>query len=152
MLTKIKIRNFKKLDAEIELEDVVVFVGPNNSGKTSALQAISLWELGMRRWAQKIEKSKATKRVAAIINRRDILMTPISQTRLLWKDTVIRHATRNTLIEIEVEGFSSNLNWHVGFEFDYANPDSVYCRMSQDSDQALKSVFLRAALKERIGY
>ena len=47
MLTKLIIRNFKRFtSAEIELGNPVVFVGPNNSGKTTALQAITLWDVG----------------------------------------------------------------------------------------------------------
>ena len=43
MLTKLRIRNFKRFnEVEIELGSPVVFVGPNNSGKTSALQALAL--------------------------------------------------------------------------------------------------------------
>ncbi len=35
MLTKIKIRNFKRFgDVEVDLGNPVVFIGPNNSGKT----------------------------------------------------------------------------------------------------------------------
>ncbi len=52
MFTKLTIKNFKKLEYA-EFERSVVFVGPNNSGKTSALQALSLWELGLRKWADK---------------------------------------------------------------------------------------------------
>ena len=37
---------------EIELADRVVFVGPNNSGKTSALQALALWDIGAKRWVE----------------------------------------------------------------------------------------------------
>ena len=52
MLTKLIVRDFKGLtDVEIDLDNPVVFVGPNDSGKTSALQAITLWELGLRRCA-----------------------------------------------------------------------------------------------------
>ena len=41
MLTKIIIRNFKKFNnVEIELSDSVVFVGPNNSGKSQILRDI----------------------------------------------------------------------------------------------------------------
>jgi len=37
MLTHLRIRNFKKFhDVEIELGQRVVFIGPNNSGKTTA--------------------------------------------------------------------------------------------------------------------
>ncbi|MFZ2616532.1 MAG: AAA family ATPase, partial [Anaerolineae bacterium] len=41
MLTNIHIRNFKKLDdVSFELGKSVVLIGPNNSGKTTALQAL----------------------------------------------------------------------------------------------------------------
>jgi predicted ATP-dependent endonuclease of OLD family len=50
MLTKIKIRNFKRFGSvEIDLGNPVVFIGPNNSGKTSALQALALWQVGLSR-------------------------------------------------------------------------------------------------------
>jgi predicted ATP-dependent endonuclease of OLD family len=49
MLTKLIIRNFKRIDElSFELGRSVVFIGPNNSGKTSALQAIALWETGLK--------------------------------------------------------------------------------------------------------
>ena len=40
MLTKLTIRNFKQFQdtKEIELGNSVVFIGPNNSGKTTAVQ------------------------------------------------------------------------------------------------------------------
>ena len=51
MLTKLTMRNFKKFDeAEVELGKSVVLIGPNNSGKTSALQALALWDIGHRQW------------------------------------------------------------------------------------------------------
>ena len=54
MLTKLTIRNFKRFDeVEIELGNPVVFVGPNNSGKTSAMQALALWDAGLKRWNEK---------------------------------------------------------------------------------------------------
>ena len=54
MLTHIRIRNFKKLeDVSFELGKSVVMIGPNNSGKTTALQALALWDIGVRRWNEK---------------------------------------------------------------------------------------------------
>lgn len=45
MLTKLTIRNFKRFgEVEVELGSPVVFIGPNDSGKTTALQALALWE------------------------------------------------------------------------------------------------------------
>jgi AAA15 family ATPase/GTPase len=54
MLTKIKIRNFKRFgNVEVDLGNPVVFIGPNNSGKTSALQALALWQVGLSRWNER---------------------------------------------------------------------------------------------------
>ena len=54
MLTSLRVKNFKRLDdVEIELGKTVVFVGTNNSGKTTALQALALWEAGLRKWVKK---------------------------------------------------------------------------------------------------
>jgi len=54
MLTRLRVRNFKNLrDVDIELGQTVVFIGPNNSGKTSALQALTLWNAGLRAWSAK---------------------------------------------------------------------------------------------------
>jgi predicted ATP-dependent endonuclease of OLD family len=50
MLTRLRVRNFKRFtEADIELGQAVVLIGPNNSGKTTALQALALWEIGVRR-------------------------------------------------------------------------------------------------------
>ncbi|MBF0488765.1 MAG: AAA family ATPase [Nitrospirae bacterium] len=43
VITGLEIQSFKNLDGiEVELGESVVFVGPNNRGKTTALQAIAL--------------------------------------------------------------------------------------------------------------
>ena len=50
MLTKLTVRNFKRFgELEIELGNPVAFIGPNNSGKTSAMQALALWDIGLKR-------------------------------------------------------------------------------------------------------
>ena len=54
MLTKLTVRNFKRFgELEIELGNPVAFIGPNNSGKTSAMQALALWDIGLKRWKRK---------------------------------------------------------------------------------------------------
>jgi predicted ATPase len=56
MLTRLRIKNFKRFgDADVELGQSVVFIGPNNSGKTTALQALALWDLGLRKWNERRE-------------------------------------------------------------------------------------------------
>lgn len=138
MLTKLVVRNFKRFDAvEIELGHPVVFVGPNNSGKTSALQALALWEIGLKRWNEKRAGQKAPeKRPGVAINRRDLIAVPVPNAKLLWRDLHVRDVgiaegkqkTRNIRIEITVEGVTEGKGWRCGFEFDFANEESFYCR------------------------
>lgn len=138
MLTKLIIRNFKRFrEVEIELGNPVVFIGPNNSGKTAALQALALWELGVRRWTEKRKGQKTPeKRPGVTINRRDLITVPVPNARLLWRDRHVRDIrhesdkqwTKNILIELSVEGEGPSGKWCCAFEFDYANEESFYCR------------------------
>lgn len=138
MLTKLAIRNFKLFeDVEIDLGQRVVFVGPNNSGKTSALQALALWAFGVKRWLEKRGGGPVPKkRPGVTINRRDLMAVPVPAANLLWRGMRVREGTRvgdktrtqNVLIEIQVEGVEDGETWRCGFEFDYANEESFYCR------------------------
>ncbi|MFH1609061.1 MAG: AAA family ATPase [Candidatus Bipolaricaulota bacterium] len=138
MLTRAVIRNFKLFDkVELELGERVVFVGPNNSGKTSALQALALWQAGVRRWVEKRGRGNVPRERAGVtINRRDLVALPTPSANLLWRDLHVREGyreagkpkTRNVLIEIEVEGVNLGKTWKTSLEFDYANEESFYCR------------------------
>lgn len=138
MLTKLTIRNFKLFEeVEIELAERVVFVGPNNAGKTSALQALALWDLGTKRWLEKRGGGPVPqKRPGVTINRRDLIAVPVPAANLLWRDLRVRQSqrtegkirTQNVLIEIYVEGVDQGKTWAFGMEFDYANEESFYCR------------------------
>lgn len=138
MLTKITIRNFKRFtDVEVELGNPVVLIGPNNSGKTTALQALALWDIGVRRWLERRSGKKAPeKRPGVTINRRDLISIPVPDANLLWRDLHVRDVrrvadrqeTKNVRIEVVVEGVTSGKAWRCGLEFDYANQESLYCR------------------------
>lgn len=144
MLTSLKIRNFKRFsETEVELGNPVVFIGPNNSGKTTALQALALWELGVKRWlAKRGAGPTPPQRPGVTLNRRDLLTVPVPSSKLLWRDLHVRksHAvgertkTRNVLIDILVEGVDGNRAWACGMEFDYANEESFYCRPLRDPE------------------
>lgn len=138
MLTQIKIRNFKRFgEVEIELGNPVVFIGPNNSGKTTALQALALWDAGLRRWNER-RKGRTTpeKRSGVTLNRRDLVSVPVPSANLLWRDLHVRDVTRvnnkqrteNVRVDIIVEGVTGDRSWVCGLEFDYANEESFYCR------------------------
>lgn len=138
MLTHISIHNFKRFGKiEIELGNPVVFVGPNNSGKTSALQALALWDIGLKRWNEKRSGKKTPeKRPGVTINRNDLVSIPVPVANLLWRQLHVRNVrqdggsqrTDNVRIDIVVKGVTNGNSWRCGLEFDYANDESFYCR------------------------
>jgi len=138
MLTKLIIKNFKKFDeVEIDLWNPVVFIGPNNSGKTAALQALALWDVGLRIWrVKKAGKKAGKKRSGVAISRKDLVSIPVPETNLLWRELHVRETkivegkqeTKNVKITIIVEGITEGKAWEYGLEFDYANDETIYCR------------------------
>jgi len=147
MLNKIIVRNFKRFEnVEIELADPVVFIGPNNSGKSSLLQALALWDIGLKRWNEKRKDTKTPeKRTGVTINRRDLVNIPVTKANLLWCNLRVRKTqkidgkqeTQNIRIDVIVEGITNDHEWKCGLEFDYANEESLYCRplrLSEDKN------------------
>jgi len=147
VLTKLVVRNFKRFnDVSIDLGNPVVFIGPNNSGKSTALQALALWDIGLRRWNEaRGGREASSKRPGVAINRRDLISVPTPDANLLWRDLHVRDvvrsegkpSTKNIRVDIVVEGVTQDKLWSCGFEFDYANQESFYCRplrLSEDRD------------------
>ncbi len=115
----------------------MVFIGQNNSGKTTALQALALWDVGLRRWNEEYKgRTVPAKRPGVTINRRDLVAIPVPSANLLWRNLHVRDIkksngkpeTQNVRIEIVVEGIKDSKAWSCGLEFDYANDESFYCR------------------------
>ena len=164
MLTRLTVRNFKRFkEVDIELDSPVVFVGPNNSGKTSAMQALALWDLGVRRWNEKYPRSETLNKGRGVaLNRRDLLTTPVPSTRLLWHNGKthyrspggITHDTERAYIETTVEGITLDKKWKCGFEFDYENSESFYSRplQTRPSDAVEQVPIPTEARSVRIAY
>jgi hypothetical protein len=164
MLTKFSVRNFKRFDhIDIELGSPVVFIGPNNSGKTTALQALALWDLGLKRWQEKRGASDMPKkRPGVTISRRDFIAAPIPNANLLWRDLHVRDVqkangkqeTSNIRIDICVDGITAGIPWKCGFEFDYANEESFYCRPLRvdDSKDPQRVAVPEASLATKIAF
>ena len=143
MITRFEISNFKRLEtAELQLGNAAVFIGPNNSGKTTALQALALWDIGWRRWAEKRDNSTASERKGVTINRRDLYSIPVPSARLLWNNLHTRDTARiegkqstdNVYITLTAEGVHEDKPWSCALEFYYANEESFYCRLKDGPD------------------
>ncbi|MCX8057019.1 MAG: ATP-binding protein [Ignavibacteria bacterium] len=157
MLKKLSVENFKKLNFEIELDEVVAFVGPNNSGKSSALQAIALWYLALQKWIEKREtkQSKAKQRTGVAINRKDLINLPVPSTKLLWKNLQVQkkkddgNGQDKVFIKIKCEGELFNKTWSLGFEFYYANEESLYARLIETDSEKIELDLLK---NYRVGF
>jgi energy-coupling factor transporter ATP-binding protein EcfA2 len=161
MLSHLTVRNFKLFqETDIELGARVVFIGPNNSGKSSALQALTLWEIGVKKWVEKNGSGPVSgKRPRVAINRRDLVGVPVQNASHLWRNLRVRlgrqengnGGTPNVLIEIILEGEEPQSRWQCGMRFDYANEESLYCRPLHSQSKSVLSV-PKEASRVRVAY
>lgn len=164
MLTGLTVRNFKRFEqVHVELGSPVVFIGPNNSGKTTAMQALMLWRDGLALWQAKYESQPAPERRHGVtVNRRDLVSIPVPTARALWHRQRVRglvgqHGARrtgNVRIDVVVSGVSEGASWRCGLEFEYANQESIYCRpLRVDSANPTNRMAVPAAVsKIRIAF
>lgn len=164
MITRLTINNFKKLEnVSFELGNAVVLIGPNNSGKSTILQALTLWDIGMKKWAEKLRLSKQSKkkRSGVAINRKDLIFLTVPDSKLIWNNLRVRevnrtddkHKTENIKIIISAEGVYKERNWVSSLEFDFSNSESIYCRpfnyyTSHEPDIMISEI----AFNERVAY
>lgn len=160
MLTSVKVKNFKNLeDVEIELGKSVVLIGPNNAGKTNALQALTLWDIGLKQWiAKRSDKTSPEKRPGVPISRSELITIPIPEMKLLWREQRTQSGSGESFqkirIEITVDGVTEGKTWSCGLEFDYANEEFLYCRpLRLSEDKSPKRMPIPAeASKMRVAF
>jgi predicted ATPase len=127
LLHYVEIENFKRYGEvqRLELDHPSVLIGPNNCGKTSALQAIALWSIGLKTWVAESENSKAEKRTGKALNRLSMLSVPVPKTRHLWNN--LKTTKRDLRITVGVE-FKGQII-PVTMEFTHHSSDElVYCK------------------------
>lgn len=145
MINKIRIVNFKRFEQqEFEFEGNVVLAGPNNSGKSTLLQAIAVWHLALREWHQERRGSKATVRTGVQLPRSKLTAIPLREMKLLWNDTATgkrKHelSGKEKLgtprpLEIWVEGTLNEKEFSIGISFTYRFPDLVLIKPTDDTN------------------
>lgn len=134
MIRQVTVRNFKCFrEQKFDLAGSVVLAGPNNAGKSTLLQAIVAWRLGLDRWLAQRRGGGAAKRSGVAVTRADFTAVPLRETNLLWEGRKVTGpkgmADARRLIEIIAEGRdAAGRPWRCGVEFQYDNPELLYVR------------------------
>jgi Fe-S cluster assembly ATPase SufC len=129
----VEIENFKtfKQKIHIDIEHPSVLIGPNNSGKTSVIQAISLWSRGIKAFYEKRRapgKENSHGRIATPINRLNILEVPVAETRFLWNGTHVQGAKNRIEISINIGIGHNGRIKDCRMVFTYRDLEIIYCR------------------------
>lgn len=130
LLHYLEVQNFKRFGnrQHIRLDHPSVLVGPNNCGKTSAIQALALWSQAVRTWFDTRKESKARERTATALNRLGIVAVPVRRTRYFWHDARVRSGNRDIPLVITVGVAFEGRVEPVTMQFRNQGDELVYCR------------------------
>lgn len=139
MIQEIRISHFKRFEADEVIDvagDVVLLAGPNNSGKSTVLQALAAWNLGLQRWIAERGERQSQKRISLTVD--EFTAAPVREMNLLWRNRRTADARRTAAgkqttkarpIVIAVAGADvDNTPWSLAIELLYANQKLVYAR------------------------
>jgi Fe-S cluster assembly ATPase SufC len=127
----VEIENFKSFGKKIHIDIAhpAVLIGPNNSGKTSVIQAISLWSRGIKSWYDKKGDKESTERNSAGLNRLNLLEVPVAEASFLWTDTHVRRGSNtNILISVTMGIEHEGRVKRCGVLFTYRDAEVLYCK------------------------
>ena len=126
----IEIENFKRFGDKqrIELDHPAVLIGPNNCGKTSAIQALALWSQALQTWYDLRKDSSAKERTAAPLNRLSIVAVPVQRIRFFWHNTVVRAKREDIWVTITVGVEFEGKIHPIPMRFSNRGDEVVYCK------------------------
>ncbi len=148
MITKATTHYFKKFKHEtFDLSEHLVLAGPNNSGKTTLLQAIVVWQLALKRWEERRGSksgSSARERTGVPITRKDFTAIPLREMNLLWSDTQTalkqdeleanqKKQGSPRVMSISLDGKNGETPWSLCFEFRYSSSEQLYVKPSSET-------------------
>ncbi len=129
LLHFLEIENFKRFGnrQRIELDHPSVLIGPNNCGKTSAIQALALWSQAVRTWYDIRRDSAAKERTATGLNRLNIVAVPVQRTRFFWHNAVVRTGNSDISLVITVGVEYEGTVVRLPMRFRNRGDELVYC-------------------------
>ena len=130
LLHYLEIENFKRFGDKqrIELDHPAVLIGPNNCGKTSAIQALALWSQAVKTWYDVRKDSSAKERTATALNRLNIVAVPVRRTRFFWHNTNVRAGTKDIALTITVGIEFKGQVVALPMRFTNKGDELVYCK------------------------
>lgn len=154
LLHYLEIENFKRFGTRqrIELDHPAVLIGPNNCGKTSAIQALSLWSQAVRTWYDVRKESSAKERTATSLNRLNIVAVPVTRTRFFWHNTQVRKGSKDIplIITVGVE-FQGQVR-ALPMRFHSRGDELVYCTPDESAMGDMDLIAHAASLKVELLY
>lgn len=127
MIEAVRIRRFKRFgDLEFRFPGSVILAGPNDSGKTTALQAIAAFALALRTWRYLNDFNPRRGFVKAPITRLGFSPVPLQSFHQLWNDR--QYAG---IMEVEVRHRSG---WTVAMEFHPDTTEQIFVRPRRGVD------------------
>ena len=150
----LEIRNFKGFGdrTRIELDHPAVLVGPNNCGKTTALQAIALWSQAVQTWFHKKGQAPPKERTATGLNRLAVVNVPVRSARDYWHNMAVRTGPRNIPLEITLGILHDNRVKPVTMRFRCHGDDLVYCTPDKATLDIPEFIEAAAGLNVRLLY
>ena len=154
LLHYLEIRNFKRFGdtQRIELDHPAVLIGPNNSGKTAAIQALALWSQAVRAWQEKKGQAPPKERTSTSLNRLNIVSVPVRRTRYFWHNAAVRTGNRDIRLHIRVGVLHDNRVEPVTMTFRNQGEDLVYCTPDPETLARPEVIAKAAALKVELLY
>ena len=129
LLHYLEISNFKRFGGtqRIELDHPAVLIGPNNSGKTTAIQAIALWSQAVKTWFDNKGQAPPRERTSTSLNRLGIISVPVQRTRYFWHNAAVRTGNRDIELLITLGVLHENKVEPVTMRFRNQGSELVYC-------------------------
>jgi len=139
MIRRVGIRGFKRFEnVEFALPGHIVIAGPNNTGKTTLLQAVAAWSLALDRWKQLNDFQRhGGAYTRAPIARQAFAAVPVRSFDLLWRERDYRGSFHVTV---------RTDDWSLRMEFEADSTEQVYVRPEPVDPALVKAASLTTAL------
>lgn len=145
MIKQVRVEYFKQFKQQVcDLDRGVVLAGPNNSGKSTLMQAIVVWDLAFRKWSER-HSPRATERYGIPVTRSEFTAVPLRDIKHLWTNASA-HLKKADVDDggapgqprrlfVELSGSfpaeaADGEDWALGFELKYQSSEQVYVRPS----------------------